>query len=275
MRENRNFVFRVMLIHVITYIVCGIIFSALFNYEELFQLGNTKYFMHPYDSSSSYIGMIVQVFRGLIFGFILLLLKDSMLKTRHGWLKLWALIVVIGIFNTPGPAPCSIEGIIYTQLPLELHLKGAPEILIQTLLFSFLVANPIKFKGNMDFINKNKIPFISACVSGVMFSLSGIILALIINADMMAGMTDIGAFIIMFGAIAGVYFICKWYKKTSFKLKHIIFMLFCYTVLAIAPTLYNYLTGSVFASLLTLVINIVPVFILFAINLKNITYENK
>ena len=266
MKKDTKFVVRVMLIHVATYILCGIVFSTLFNYAELYQVGATLYFMRPVGGASSLIGPAFQVVRGLLFGLIFLLIKESIIETKLGWLKLWAIIAVIGIINTPGPAPSSIEGIIYTQLPMAIHIKGSFEILIQTFMFSFLVANPANPKEN-SFIKQNNIPFISAVVAGIMFSLSGIVSALILKVDVMEGTTDIGAFVVMFAAVVTVFLISKWYRKTTSKLKHIALILGCYLMLAVAPTAYNYLVGSVFASTLTLVINTVPVVFLFIFNL--------
>ena len=265
MKENTKFILRVTCIHVATYILCGIIFSVLFNYNELFQLGNTKYFMRPLDSASSLLGPVFQIARGILFGFVLLLFKESVIETKRGWLKLWAIIAVIGIFNTPGPAPGSIEGIIYTQLPMELHIKGAPEILAQTLLFSYFVATPVKLKDTR-FIERNKTPLICAVLTGIMYSIFGIITALILNVDVAVGTTDAVAFIIMFAAVLSVYFASKWYQETEHRRKHIIFIISCYIMLAVVPTIYNYLTNSAFASWISLAINIVPVMILFAIN---------
>ena len=265
MNNNVKYVIRVMLIHIATYIFCGIIFSTMFNYSELYQVGNTKYFMRAVGGASSLIGPVFQILRGLTFGLIFLLFKSSVIETKYGWLKLWIIIAGLGIINTPGPAPSSIEGIIYTQLPMVIHIKGAFEILCQTLLFSYLVANPVDLKEN-SFIKKHKIPCVSAIVAGIMFSLSGIVCALVLQVDVMAGTTDIGAFVIMFAAIVIVFILSKWYQTTTSKLKHILFPVYCYLVLAVAPTVYNYLSGSVFASWLTLAINVVPVVVLFLIN---------
>lgn len=54
--------------------------------------------------------------------------------------------------------------------------------------------------------------------------------------------------------------------STTFRLKNIVLPLCCYIVLAIMPTIYNYVMGSVFASLLTLGINVIPVIVIFPIN---------
>lgn len=206
MRENLKFVIRVTFIHCMTYVLCGIIFSALFHYDELYQQGTIKYFMRPVDSFSTLLGPAFQTVRGLLFGFILLLFKDNILLQKHGWLKLWAITAGLGIVNTPGPAPCSIEGIIYTQLPLEFHIKGAPELLIQTLLFSYLVANPERFQLLQLRLRKYRTPLVSAVSAWVLFSLSGVILALILHLNIKEGMTDFGAYIVMLIAVLSVFF---------------------------------------------------------------------
>jgi hypothetical protein len=62
------------------------------------------------------------------------------LRQRNGWLWLWLLLIGIGIVSTSAAAPSSIEGLVYTELPLWYHAIGLPEMLIQTLAFSALVA---------------------------------------------------------------------------------------------------------------------------------------
>lgn len=272
MNSKIKFITKVTLIHIATYILCGIIFSAVFNYQELFELGNTKYFMREFTGVSTLIGPLLQIFRGILFGLVLLLLKEPIIEKKYGWLKLWAIIAIIGIINTPGPAPFSIEGVIYTQIPMEVHLKGAPEILVQTLLFSILVAKPPRKKKNA-FIENNKQAIISAVIAWVGLTLSGILLSIVLKTDIMAGTTDTGAFVVMFAAIAIVFFISKWYAKSTAGFKHIALILGSYTALAVAPTLYNWITGSALSSWLALVINIVPVVIIFAVNYKMVTQK--
>lgn len=62
--------------------------------------------------------------------------KDSFLFQKYGWFKLWIVIVGLSILSTAGPTPGSIEGIIYTKIPIGVQLKGYLEVLPQTLLFS-------------------------------------------------------------------------------------------------------------------------------------------
>lgn len=268
-----RFVMRVTVIHVITYILCGIIFSYLFDYQTLFQLEKVQAYMRSYDGVSTLIGPIVQVIRGLLFGVILLLLRNVFVGKKYGWLRLWAIIVVIGIINIPGAAPGSIEGIIYTQIPLQFHLMMSPEVWIQTLLFSYFVAKPKNEKKPNRMIAANKTSFMTVVFAGIMFSLSGIVLALIIKADILAGTTDLGAFIVMFVALAIVFFTTKWYISTPSAKNMIIISIIYYIALAVLPTVYNYLANSAFKSPVSLIINIIPIIVL--VSYLHFTGKNK
>ncbi len=255
-KETAAFIARVTIIHVLTYIFCGIIFSTLFNYNELFLLGNAKYFMRDTGSLSSVIGPSIQVIRGVIFGFVLLLFKDSVFGKPMAWLRLWAIVATLGIINTPGPAPFSIEGIIYTQLPLEFHLKGAPEILCQTLLFSIFITRRKREKIKLS--GTTGTAFTVAIIAGVGFSVSGIILALAIGADFMAGATDAMAFVVMLVGLAVVFLATK-YMKTQTLMTKVMYYLICYGALTVLPTVYNFVTNSPFKSWLSLLISALPV----------------
>lgn len=270
MNNNLKFILKTTGVHILTYILCGIIFSTIFNYHSLFTMDGVDDFMKEVGGSSTLLGPLVQVIRGLLFGVVLLLFKDTFMGKKYGWLKLWAILSIIGIINTPGPAPFSIEGIVYTKLPLEFHLKGAPEILIQTLLFSYLLAKPENKK--IKFIEDNKNEFISAIVCVVLFSLSGIVLALIRGISIASSVGDIGAFGIMFIAAISTFFISKYYPKIESKFKDIIALASVYFFLAILPYVYNLITESPFNTHLTLLINLVPSFILLFIIKSN--YKN-
>jgi hypothetical protein len=84
-------------------------------------------------------GSALQVIRGLIFAVALYPFQNVFHGNRQGWLKLWGLLLGLAIFSTAGPAPGSVEGIIYTKIPVFSQLMGLPEVLFQTLAFSLLV----------------------------------------------------------------------------------------------------------------------------------------
>ena len=52
---------------------------------------------------------------------------------------LWLVLVVVGILGTFGPAPGSVEGMVYTTLPLRFHLESLPEIVVQALALATLL----------------------------------------------------------------------------------------------------------------------------------------
>ncbi|MDA3730896.1 hypothetical protein PBV87_05200 [Niameybacter massiliensis] len=262
MKQNLKFIGKVTAIHVITYILCGMFFSTIFNYEGLFELGNAKYFMRPAYGIGAVIGPLVQIVRGALFGCVLLLVKDSFIGKKYGALKLWAVLAIVGIINTPGPAPCSIEGIIYTQLPLEFHLKGAPEILIQTLLFSYFVTRTQKATKKSFVSDKYKTACLAMMITGIGFSLSGIVLALILKVDIMAGMEDKMAFGVMGIAMIIAFVATQWYVQNQNTFNKVIHLIICYSVLAILPTVYNYIVDSPFKSSLALVIGVIPTMII-------------
>jgi hypothetical protein len=117
----------------------GIIAASILDYKEIFENPPLSYLMKPINSPWVAVGPILQIFRGLVFSIALWFFKDNFLYKKYGWLKLWGLIVGLSILSTVGPTPGSIEGLIYTKIPVISQLKGYIEVLPQTLFFSLLV----------------------------------------------------------------------------------------------------------------------------------------
>lgn len=134
-----KFSWKVISLHMITYMITGMIFSTLFNYPELYKTGNLATFMKDFSSPWIPAGPALQLFRGLLFAFVLWPFYDFIFKKENGWAVLWLLLFGVGIIGTAGPAPGSLEGIIYTRLTFSEHLIGLPEVMLQTLLFSVLL----------------------------------------------------------------------------------------------------------------------------------------
>lgn len=258
MNKNIKFVVKVTVAHFVSYLLCGLIFSNLFDYKELFELDNVKYFMKDAYGTSSLIGPFVQILRGAIIGSILLIIKDNVLQKKHAWLYLWIIFAGLGIVCTPAAAPVSIEGIVYSQLPLEFHLKTAPELILQTLLFSLWVTGDFKF----NIPEKYKYPIIVTAISGVGFSVSGIVLALALGVDVIASASDPYAFIVMFVSLAIVFFMTKLYVSIRKIWMTVIYYAVCYLTLAGLPTAYNYLTNSLLKSPLSLIFSGLPVIVI-------------
>ena len=94
--------------------------------------------------------MLGQIVRGILLGFVIWWIKDSIIGKKLAWLKLWAILVIIGIISTYGPAPGSIEGLLYLapvdDVPLILELSIL-EVMLQPLLFSIIVTYQRKNKS--------------------------------------------------------------------------------------------------------------------------------
>jgi hypothetical protein len=122
--------------HSVTYFVFGVLALFLFDYPRLFSGTDLRFLMRPTTDRMVMAGPLFQPIRGFLLGALLYMLRDTFFTTRWGWVRLWLVLVVVGIIGTPGPVPGSLEGMIYTKIPLWVHLQGLPEVVLQTLVFS-------------------------------------------------------------------------------------------------------------------------------------------
>ena len=141
MKSNKtfNYVIYVTLVHCLTYFICGVIFSNLMRYSWWWQQPVICDYFRDFGGTSNILGPFVQIIRGLLFAFVLLPFRTFFIEKKHGWLYMWLLFLGIGIIGPMSAAPSSIEGIVYSKLPLVFHFIGWPEIMSQTLLFCILV----------------------------------------------------------------------------------------------------------------------------------------
>ena len=138
--EKLRFFTKVIAAHTITYIVCGMVAYSLFNYGAYTEsLG-----FRPMEEINFGAVLIGQIVRGILFGLVIWWIRDSIVGKKLGWLKLWSILVILGIFTTYGPNMGSIEGMIYLDLssykdvPIS-GLLSLLEITMQPLLFSVIV----------------------------------------------------------------------------------------------------------------------------------------
>ncbi|MCL2081434.1 MAG: hypothetical protein FWH16_04970 [Oscillospiraceae bacterium] len=135
-----RFLTRVMAAHVITYAVVTLLAMPMtFNYiDSMVELMGIR----PLDEINMGAVLIGQIIRGLLLGIVIWWIKDSIIGKKWAWLKLWAILVILGIFNTYGPTHGSIQGLIYLvpieDIPVSASL-GMLETLAQPLLFSIMV----------------------------------------------------------------------------------------------------------------------------------------
>jgi hypothetical protein len=137
---------RVTLVHFLSYSLVGALFFALGLNVIVFYENNPDPTMQGYqalfratDSVWVISGPVINLLRGVLFGLVLYPFRDTILTQKWGWLYLWALMMVLALFSTIGPGPGSIEGLIYTKVPLHHHLLTPWEGMVQTLVFSLLL----------------------------------------------------------------------------------------------------------------------------------------
>ena len=134
-----QFALRVTACQIVTYFVAGLGPYTFLDYRGQFLSHALSCFMLPVDAPIVALGPILQVFRGLIFAAALFPFRQVFLATPRGWLLLWGLMVGLAVLSPTGPAPASVEGFIYTKIPISQQVLGYFEVLPQTLAFSFLV----------------------------------------------------------------------------------------------------------------------------------------
>jgi hypothetical protein len=128
-----------MVVHTVTYFVMGVLAFTLLDYSARYADPGLRILMRQTDDFWVMVGPAFQPLRGVLFGVAFFLLRGSLFGRRRGWLVMWAVLVIVGILATFGPAPSSIEGVLYTVLPFWVHVMGLPEVVLQALLLSALL----------------------------------------------------------------------------------------------------------------------------------------
>jgi hypothetical protein len=135
----REVIAKTAITHTTTYFLVGLLAFSLLDYGAWYVESNLNLLMRPTSDSWVMAGPLFQPIRGVFFGIVFFLLRDTLFRERRGWLVLWSVLVVLGIVNTFGPAPGSIEGLVYTTLPIGVQMKGLLETVLQSLLLSLVL----------------------------------------------------------------------------------------------------------------------------------------
>jgi hypothetical protein len=119
--------------HTVTYFILGLLASTFFNYTDFLANSSLNVMMRQTSDRWVMLGPLFQPIRGILFAVVFYLLREPFFGKKNGWLVMWVTLVVVGIFSTFGPTPGSVEGMLYTIFPLWVHLRGLPEVLLQSL----------------------------------------------------------------------------------------------------------------------------------------------
>ena len=130
---------KTVVVHTVTYFLAGLLAYTLGGYEKTFSEPPLSYFMRPTSDRLVMAGPLFQPIRGVIFALALYPLRRVVFAEKRGWLILWWLLLALGVLATFGPAPGSVEGLIYTIIPPRAQMLGLWEVLLQSLLFSVVL----------------------------------------------------------------------------------------------------------------------------------------
>ncbi len=138
-----GFLGRVIVAQLVTYFFLGVITVGLGLHVYAYYAANpdplVTALQRPINSPLVMAGPLFQILRAAIFAVALYPFRSIFLEKKWGVIYLWGLFLALAIFAPAGEAPGSIEGIIYTNLPTRFHLLYLPELVLQTLAFSWLV----------------------------------------------------------------------------------------------------------------------------------------
>jgi len=138
---------RTMVAHSITYFFMGVLASTFLDYKAAFARPELACWMRQLDDPWILAGPLFQPIRGLIFALVFYPLRDVLFGKKNGWLVMWWMLVALGILSTFGPAPGSMEGMIYTHLPILGQMGGWLEVVPQALLLSALLTYWVNHPG--------------------------------------------------------------------------------------------------------------------------------
>src|SRR5450432_3148170 len=128
---------KTMVSHTLTYFLMGALASHFLNYAE--SMAHADSGMRQMTDPWVMAGPLFQPLRGLVFALVFYPLRECLFGKKNGWLLMFWMLIALGILSTFGPASGSIEGMIYTPVPIRFQLRGWVEVVPQALLLSGLL----------------------------------------------------------------------------------------------------------------------------------------
>ncbi len=130
---------KTMISHTITYFLVGVLALLALDYSARFSDPSVIAYTRPISDPMVTAGPLFQPIRGFLFGVVFYLLRETFFRRSRGWLILWVTLVVIGIIGQFTGGLGSIEGLVYSRVPVSFQLTLLPEVFVQTLLLSVLL----------------------------------------------------------------------------------------------------------------------------------------
>jgi len=162
------------LVHTVTYFLIGLVSFLFLDYSARYADPAVAVALRQTDHPLVTAGPLFQVLRGFLFGIAFFTLRNVIFPKQRGWLTLWLVLLIIGVLSPFSSAPGSIEGVVYSTLPIWFHIMSLPELIIQSFLLAslthYMVNHPEKRWLIILFV------FLSAMI--ILLTLLGILSAL-------------------------------------------------------------------------------------------------
>jgi hypothetical protein len=130
---------KTIVVHTATYFIMGLLALTFLDYGNAFAEPVTREYMRQVDEPIVALGPSLQFIRGILFAVVFYLLRDVLFGRKNGWLIMWVMLVLVGILSTFAAAPGSVEGLLYTKMPVGLQISGWLEVMLQALLLSVIL----------------------------------------------------------------------------------------------------------------------------------------
>jgi len=127
---------RTIVVHTVTYFIMGLLALTFLEYRTAFAEPVTREYMRQVNEPIVALGPALQFIRGILFAAAFYPLREILFGRKNGWLVTWLLLVSLGILSTFAAAPGSVEGLLYTKMPVSLQISGWLEVVTQALLLS-------------------------------------------------------------------------------------------------------------------------------------------
>jgi len=130
---------KAIVVHTVTYFIMGLLALYFLEYKTAFAEPITREYMRQVDDPLIALGPALQFIRGILFAIAFYPLREILFGRKNGWLIMWSLLVTLGILSTFAAAPGSVEGLLYTKMPVNLQISGWLEVMTQALMLSVIL----------------------------------------------------------------------------------------------------------------------------------------
>jgi hypothetical protein len=130
---------KTIVVHTVTYFIMGLLALAFLDYRTAFATPISREYMRPVGDAIVALGPALQFIRGIFFAIAFYPLREILFARKNGWLITWLVLVMLGILSPFGAAPGSVEGLLYTKMPVALQISGWAEVMTQALLLSAIL----------------------------------------------------------------------------------------------------------------------------------------